>query len=84
MSDGMAVMGRELTMAVTSDIRVTSSSWVSFCALVSNSMASRMRRIVPSWRSQTPPKWDASGRLNCHSQPCSVRYFSTALHIHFG
>ena len=56
-------------MAVTSDIRVTSSSWVSFCALVSNSMASRMRRIVPSWRSQTPPKWDASGRLNCHSQP---------------
>ena len=47
MSVGMAVMGRELTMAVTSDIRVTSSSWVSFCALVSNSMASRVRRIVP-------------------------------------
>ena len=47
MSDGMAVIGRELTMAVTSDIRVASSLWVSFCALVSNSMGSRMHRIVP-------------------------------------
>ena len=47
MSHGMAGMGRELTMVVILDIRVTSSSWVSFCALVSNSMASRMRRIVP-------------------------------------
>ena len=78
MSVGMAVMGRELTMAVTSDIRVTSGLWVSFCALVSNSMAFRMHRIVPIWRSQTPPKWDACGGLNCHSQPCSFRYFSTA------
>ena len=64
-------------MAVTSDIRVTSSSWVSFCALVSNSMASTMRRILPIWCSQTPPKWDACHGLNCHSQPCSVRYLST-------
>ena len=77
MSDGMAVLGRELTIAVTSDIRITSSSWVSFCTLVSNSMASTMRQILPIWCSQTPPKWDACRGLNCHSQPCSVRYFST-------
>ena len=73
----MAVMGQELTIAATSDIEVTSSSWVSFCAPVSTNMASRMRLIVPIWRSQAPPKWEACGGLNCHSQPCSERYLST-------
>ena len=70
---GMAEMGRELTIAATFDIKVTSSSWVSFCAPVSNSMTFRMPLIVHIWCSQAPPKWDACGGLNCHSQPCSEK-----------
>ena len=70
-------MGRELTIAATCDIKVTSSSWVSFCTPGSTKMASRMCLIVPIWQSQTPPKWDTCGGLNCHSQPCSERYLFT-------
>ena len=38
-----------------------------------------MRQIVRIWfpHAQNPPKWDACGGLNCHSQSCSERYFST-------
>ena len=46
-SDGIAVIGRALIVAATSDIRVTNNSWVSCRAPNSKSMASRMRRMVP-------------------------------------
>ena len=75
--DDMAVMGYLFTIAATWDIMLTSSSWVSFRPLISNSMASRVRRIVPIWPSHTPPKWDAWGGLNCQAHPLLDRYLST-------
>lgn len=54
--EGMAVIGRELTIPVTSAIRVERGSWVSWELPISKNIASKRRRIVPIWRSQTPPK----------------------------
>ena len=73
----MAVMELKFTIAATSDIRATSSSWVSFCFFISNSMASRTRQIVPIWPSHTPPKWNAWGGFNCQAHPLLDRYLYT-------
>ena len=53
-------------------MRVTSSSWVGWARPIPNSIASNTRRTVPIWRSHTPPKCDACGGWNIHSQPCSA------------
>lgn len=58
-SDGMVVRGRALTIAVTSVMRVTRSSCVSWDLPSSRNMTSNTRRTVPICRSHTPPKCEA-------------------------
>ena len=65
-------MGRLLTIPLTSAIRVTSSSWVGWACPIPNSITSNTRRTIPIWCFHTPPKCDACGGLNIHSQPCSA------------
>ena len=70
----MAAIGRQLTIPVTSAIRVESNSWSSWELPICVSMTSRTLRMVRIWRSHTPPKWDAWGGLKIHSQSLSVAY----------
>ena len=65
--DIMAI-GRELTMRVTFAMWVRSNSCVNQWLSRFENIPSNTRHIVPICRSQTPPKWEARGGLNCHSQ----------------
>ena len=76
MSEGTAEMGRLLTIPVTSTTRVPHSSWVSSVHPIPSNIPSNTCRTVPICRSHTPPKCNACGVLNIHSQPCSARYHS--------
>lgn len=75
-SDRMVVMGRALTIAVTSAISVTKSSCVSCDPPSSKNMSSNTQRMVPICRSHAPPNCEAYGGLKRHSQPSSLTYRS--------
>ena len=78
MSDGTTAIGRELIIPVTSAIRVTSNSCVSCGLPSSRNIASSTRRAVPICLSHAPPKCEAWGGLNIHSQFCSPTNFEIA------
>jgi hypothetical protein len=77
-SDGTTAIGRELIMPVISAIRVTNSLCVSCGLPSSRNIVSSIHLAVPICLSQTPPKCEAWGGLNIHSQFCSVTYFVIA------
>ena len=76
-SASIAVIGWAWTIAAASDIRVSCSSWVSYCVPNSNSMASSVHPMVPICRSNAPPKEGVWGGLNKHSYLCSGKYLAT-------
>lgn len=78
-SDYTGTIERELTIAVTSAMNVTSTSWLRFLDVSFVMMDSRIRHLTPIVRSQTPPMCEECGGLKIHVEPLLYRKSFTGL-----